>query len=391
LVAPVFTAQTLTATVAAAAGATPRAGSVTFYVAGAPSTVPVGSNGQASLTLDGHLVVGPHNVVAFFNAANGNYVGSYSGGYLSGFGVVGPSGTAAAPLNGAVAGRAVAGQSVTFIGVVGSVIPGGTVPTGNLVFYIDGVAQAVVPVNALGQAYYSLFNAQAGTHTLQVAYQGSSYFTTSSTAVSVFSVGKATPFPALSASTATPSFGQSTTLTMTVYGVVYGATPPGGVAYLLVDGAYRTTMALNSSGSGSFALGGLPGGTHYVQVIYPGDGNYAMASSSPLAIQVQPTPTGSSLFEAASTVTVGQLAGFITTAAPVTPGLGTPTGTVNYYVDGSYLASVPVDSTGRATLVTGGLSVGVHSVVAIYFGDIDFAASFTQTLSITVLDVGRRT
>jgi hypothetical protein len=77
--------------------------------------------------------------------------------------------------------------------------------------------------------------------------------------------------------------------------------------------------------------------------------------------------------------------------ATVTGSGGTPTGTVQFKDNGTNLgAPVNLDSSGRATYTTPALSVGRHTITAVYNGDTNFAAS-TGTLTQTVRSASTNT
>lgn len=81
----------------------------------------------------------------------------------------------------------------------------------------------------------------------------------------------------------------------------------------------------------------------------------------------------------------GQVVTFKATVAAVIPGAGMPTGAVTFLLDGSTpLGVCTLDSSGQATLMTAGLSVGTHTITARYDGDANLVAStspmFTQTV-----------
>jgi hypothetical protein len=76
----------------------------------------------------------------------------------------------------------------------------------------------------------------------------------------------------------------------------------------------------------------------------------------------------------------GQSITFTATVNPVVPGSGTPTGTVQFKIDGSPSGSPVALSSGRATLSTSSLTHGTHSIAAEYTGDINFFGS-TNSLS----------
>ena len=71
---------------------------------------------------------------------------------------------------------------------------------------------------------------------------------------------------------------------------------------------------------------------------------------------------------------------FTMTASAVAPGAGTPTGTVNFRIDGSIAGSGAL-SGGLATFTINSLSHGSHTVSAEYAGDLNFAGT-TNTLAV---------
>jgi len=92
-----------------------------------------------------------------------------------------------------------------------------------------------------------------------------------------------------------------------------------------------------------------------------------------------PTPlkasTTTALFSSANPSSVGQSVTFTATVSSASP--GTPTGTVQFKVDGSIsgIAPVTLSGSGVATFQTSGLSAGTHAVTADYLGDSNFNAS----------------
>ncbi len=70
---------------------------------------------------------------------------------------------------------------------------------------------------------------------------------------------------------------------------------------------------------------------------------------------------------------------FTMTVSAVAPGAGTPTGTVNFKVDGSVLGSGTL-SGGEATFTTNNLAHGSHTIIAEYAGDTNFGGA-TNTLA----------
>ena len=66
------------------------------------------------------------------------------------------------------------------------------------------------------------------------------------------------------------------------------------------------------------------------------------------------------------------------------PGATTPTGTVTFTDGETTLGTVSLDANGRAILATSSLSVGSHTIQAMYSGDAMFTSSsdsLTQTVN----------
>ena len=71
---------------------------------------------------------------------------------------------------------------------------------------------------------------------------------------------------------------------------------------------------------------------------------------------------------------------FTATISVTSPGSGTPTGTVTFY-DGANRVGTGDVSGGIATFSTSTLSVGTHSIKAVYGGDTNFKTSTSSLLS----------
>ena len=71
---------------------------------------------------------------------------------------------------------------------------------------------------------------------------------------------------------------------------------------------------------------------------------------------------------------------FTATVAAVSPGSGTPTGTVNFLDNGTPIGASTLSS-GVATFSTSSLAVGTQSITAVYSGDTNFTTSTSSALS----------
>jgi hypothetical protein len=85
------------------------------------------------------------------------------------------------------------------------------------------------------------------------------------------------------------------------------------------------------------------------------------------------------LASSANPSTFGQSVTFTATVAPASPGAGTPTGTVTFY-DGSNAIGTGALTGGVASFTISTLSVGTHSIKAVYGGDANFKTSTSDSL-----------
>jgi len=80
---------------------------------------------------------------------------------------------------------------------------------------------------------------------------------------------------------------------------------------------------------------------------------------------------------------VGQPVTFTATVTAVAPIVGTPTGTVQFKVDGTNLGAPVALVNGQASITTSALTQGIRTITAVYNGSVDFTTS-TGTLTQTV-------
>lgn len=97
----------------------------------------------------------------------------------------------------------------------------------------------------------------------------------------------------------------------------------------------------------------------------------------------QTSTSTTALTASASTVTAGSSITFTATVTGASGSTGTPTGTVTFLDETTTLGTGTLAS-GVATYSTSSLSVGSHSVTAIYDGDTDFGGSTSTAVTVTV-------
>ena len=152
---------------------------------------------------------------------------------------------------------------------------------------------------------------------------------------------------------------------------VYGAALPtftanysgfvnGDTAASLTTPVSLTTTATASSGVGSYTIT-ASGAT---------DANYTIGFVAGTLTIAQATTTGS-LASSANPAVQSANATFTMTVTPVPPGAGTPSGQVNFRIDGSVLGAGTLSS-GVAQFGTNTLARGFHTVAAEYAGDANF-------------------
>jgi 6-phosphogluconolactonase (cycloisomerase 2 family) len=71
---------------------------------------------------------------------------------------------------------------------------------------------------------------------------------------------------------------------------------------------------------------------------------------------------------------------------PMTPSRAAPSGSVTFYEGGTAIGTATLDNTGAATLTLSTLTVGTHSITAVYAGSVDFVGSSSAAVSETVQD-----
>src|SRR5271157_4891996 len=185
----------------------------------------------------------------------------------------------------------------------------------------------------------------------------------------------------------TATFGGPATLTATLN----SATDPGlggKVVSFTLDGVFAGTAVTDSSGVAT--LTGVPqtdtAGTDTGGIVasFAGDSTNLLSQNSGNLV-VSQSSTTTTLTSSANPSATGSSVTFTATVAAVSPGSGTPTGSVTFMADGTTITGSPVtlNSSGGATITTSTLTAGSHSITAVYSGDTNFTTS-TGTLTQTV-------
>jgi large repetitive protein len=362
---------TFTATVTSNGG-TPS-GSVIFTVDNTPTTVSLNSSGVATLTFS-NLTVGLHTVLASYQQSPG-FAGSTAQQLVQSVTPVGTSTGLASSLN-----PSIFGQAVTFTATVTPAVSGTGTPGGTVTFSIDGTPQSPVTLNNAGVAIFSSSTLSAGMHQISATYSGGGNFSGSSTATPLTQNVLSATTTALTSGPINPSvFGQTVTFTATITSASPG-TPTGTVQFFLDSSPTPSfTSSLNGSAQATFPISTLSLGNHTVTATYLGDNKFGQSSTTgPITQTVQADGTTTTITEPGGPTVFGQQASLVATVHAASPGSGTPTGALQFFIDGAPQAPLPVGSSGQATLNISTLSVGTHAITALFTsGDSNFTGSQT--------------
>jgi hypothetical protein len=154
---------------------------------------------------------------------------------------------------------------------------------------------------------------------------------------------------------------------------------------------YSDNNAFATAGVDNPPLHALANGTDGPDGVYVYSAGSAFPSNASSAsnywvdvVYYAPTPTTTTLTASAATTTFGQALTLTATVSLTSGGPGTPTGTVTFKDGSTTLGTVALDATDKATLTLWNLSVGSHSITAVYGGDSNFTPSTSAALTETI-------
>lgn len=276
------------------------------------------------------------------------------------------------------------GQAAVFTAtvVVSGTAPG--TPTGTVTFYDNGTSMGTGTLDAGGQATLTYASLAGGTHYFITAvYNGDLNFRTSTSNFYTHMVDRAESAISLTSSPNPSVYGQGVlTATVVLSGTGIG-TPAGAVAFF-DNGISLGTRNLNASGQATITLASLAVGAHNaITATYSGNVSFIGSTSSAYAHTVNPASTTTSVTSSPNPSAFGQRATFTATISGA--GGGTPTGSIVFFDNGVLLGTGTVNASGRATITTTSLAVGVHNAItATYSGDANLIGSTSNAYTHTV-------
>ncbi|EST18082.1 Ig-like domain repeat protein, partial [Streptomyces niveus] len=276
------------------------------------------------------------------------------------------------------------GEAVTLSATVAPLPPGAGIPTGTVTFTVSGTGGGTFTGTLDDTGATTVVTSALGTgdHGVTAVYNGDANFTTSSNTGTQTVSRSAT----ITRYTVTPDPSvawQPVTATAVVTAASPGAGIPTGTVTFTLSGGQSGTLPLDATGTVTATQSG-PAGVYFVTAVYNGDANFTTSSNTDTQTVIQAATTTTvtsspdlSSFGADVTITA--------TVTPVAPSTGrTATGSVAFTIDGDGPIDVPLDGSGRASLVTSALAPGGHPITAVYSGDSDFTGSTgtdTQTVA----------
>jgi hypothetical protein len=280
------------------------------------------------------------------------------------------------------------GQTVTFTATVTPVIAG-PIPSGFVTFY-DGPmdpAHSIGTANLTGSGVATFTTSKldhgGSPHTINVQYSGNGTYGPNSTSVlqtvdlANTNIGTGNPTPAAVAVGATVTF--TATVTAQTAGI---GTPTGTVTFydgVITPGNSIGDATLNAGGVATFVTSSLTGGTHSISLAYNGDINFGTTTKTAAITQtVNKIGTSTTLSSSGGPTSFGQTITFTSTVHPLNATSLTPGGFVTFHdgsLTGTSLGTATLDASGVATFTDANLSVGNHTIFAVYSGDTNFTTS----------------
>jgi hypothetical protein len=281
------------------------------------------------------------------------------------------------------ANPSVYGQAVTLTARVAAVNPGAGTPSGTVTFK-EGTAVRGIGTLSGGQVQVTTSTLTAGSHEIVAVYSGDAGFNVSTSSALTQTINLASTLTSLTASANPSVFGQTVTFTVRVGVVSPGSGTPSGSVTFKEGTTILSTMSLDTSAIAIFLTSALGVGTHSITAVYNGDARFSVSKSTALTQTVDQSSTTTGLTSTVDPSVYGQAVTFTARVAAVSPGAGTPSGTVTFK-EGTTVLGFGTLSGGQVRITTSSLTTGSHAITAAYSGDTNFkagnAAALTQTVN----------
>jgi hypothetical protein len=265
------------------------------------------------------------------------------------------------------------GSVVTFTATVTST--GSGTPTGMVRFTEGTNVLRQEAVDSTGHATFSTAGLALGKHTITAAYHSDPVFAASqgSDAGAPQIVQQTTT--TVSGSVNPSVYGQAVTFTATVHAT---SSVPTGTVIFKDFGDVLGTRTLNGAGQATFSTATLSHGNHSITAVYSGNNSLAGSTSAGFDEMVKPDATALNLSSSPRPSLFGQMVTLTAVVSAKSPGAGTPEGIVTFKEGSKVLGTSSLRVVGgvdRALFGIDTLSVGTHTVTAVYAGNVNFLTS----------------
>ena len=277
-----------------------------------------------------------------------------------------------------------ASQTITFGALANKTVPESPVSvsataSSSLTVIFSTTTPAVCTSGGLNGAQIALL--AAGTCTVQADQFGNSNWSAASPVAQSFTVSLASTTTTITNAAALSStatvVGQSYTVSVSVTSP-YG-TPTGIVN--VFDGVSAGCALSLSGGVGSCSITLSSVGAKTITATFPGTAAYSISGAGPVSHTVNQAATTTAVTSSVNPSALAQSVTFTATVSITAPGGGLLGGTVQFKDGVTNLGSPVAISGNQAQYSTTSLTVGSHSITAVYSGNSNFIGSTSPALS----------
>jgi uncharacterized delta-60 repeat protein len=269
------------------------------------------------------------------------------------------------------------GQSVTFASAVSSA-SGSGVPTGTVQFFADAAPLGGPQDVISGVATLTTNVSTVGAHVITATYSGDSLFNGSSSTQANQTVNKANTFTQITSHSPSPTVvGQPYIVGFTVGANAPSAAIPVGTV-TVTDGTGQSCTASLTDGLGGCVIASTTVGVKSLSAAYSGGNSFNASVSAAITHPVSVASTSTTISTSPNPSYFGLDVTLLANVTAVAPGGGTPTGIVAF-MDGKRALGTASLVAGQASFTASSLTVGTHTIVASYRGDLNYNGSFGGT------------
>jgi len=268
------------------------------------------------------------------------------------------------------------GQTVTLEAYVNPTLATGTVTFYNGSKAIGTAAISSTGLSTTGIALLATTFSSVGAQSITAQYSGNDFYspgTSAAMTIAVYNNQMTSSSITLQASTITPQYQTSVTLTA----AVSPASATGTITFY--NGGANIGSAPVSAGTASLTTSFTAGGTATIYAVYSGDYNYLSSTSNSITMNVSgPLVTSTNLTESTTATAIGDS---VTLSARINP--TTATGTVTFYNGSTAIGTANVNA-GVATINTTFSSSGQMMLSAAYAGNASWEPSASGKIALFV-------